>query len=84
MRDMTPHPSAMKLRGNRPDTLQLMSAIFSFSKLKNTFAKLHDFVCFLILKVVVFDEIFRCTTSSITRDAFLLSVNAYGIRLASS
>ncbi len=32
MRDITPHPSAMKLRGNRPDTLQLMSAVFSFSK----------------------------------------------------
>ncbi len=46
MRDITPHRSAMKLRGNRQYTLQLMSAMFSFSKLKNTFAKLCDFVTF--------------------------------------
>ena len=32
MRDMTPHPSAMKLRGNGPHTLQLVSAMFNFQK----------------------------------------------------
>jgi hypothetical protein len=34
MRDMTLHRSAMKLLGNRPDTLQLMSAMLSISKAK--------------------------------------------------
>jgi hypothetical protein len=34
MRDITPHPSAMKLRRNRPDTLQLMSAMLNILKAK--------------------------------------------------
>jgi hypothetical protein len=52
-----------------------MSAMFSYSK-PNIFANLRDFVLFLILKVVVFDELLLHDLLDYKRGV-LLGVNAF-------